>query len=418
VPERNSHCRAALRFLHAAGGRREIGNRLTQTNNLKPFMRAATRSGTLTHVNTHESYYLEEIVNRLGIFLCLLLISAPVFADQVNLKNGDRLTGTIVKSDTKELVIKTEYAGDITVKFDQISTIASTGDLDVSAAGGKMLVGPVTTENDKLAVKTRDSGTVEVAKSDIVTVRSPAEQAAYEKTLHPGWLDAWNGGLNLGFALTRGNSETKNLSFAFNADRKGLHDKTILYATDIYASNDAPGAIPSLTASAIGGGARYDHDFSTRTFGFVNGDFFHDQLQALDLRSIIGGGVGFHAIKNASLTLDLLGGLNYTHENYSVALNPAFPLVMSRSVAGLTVGDDLTYKLGKTTDITQNLYFYPDLSNTGEYRMTFNFGTVTKINKWLGWQNSLADIYVSDPPFGKKKNDLLLSTGLNISFSH
>jgi putative salt-induced outer membrane protein YdiY len=352
------------------------------------------------------------------MFLCLLLLAAPAFADQVNLKNGDRLTGSIVKSDTKELVIKTDYAGDITVKFDQIATISSTGDLDVSAAGGKMVVGPVTTENDKLAIKTKDSGTVEVAKSDVVIVRSPAEQAAYEKTLHPGLLDAWAGGVNLGFALTRGNSETKNLSFAFNADRKGLRDKTILYATDIYATNDAPGAVPSLTASAIGGGARYDHDFATRTFAYVNGDFFHDQLQALNLRSIIGGGLGFHAIKTASLTLDLLGGANYTHESYSVPLNPAFPAVMSRSIAGLTIGDDLTYKAGKTTNITENFYFYPDLSNTGEYRMSLNFGTVTKISKWLGWQNSLADIYVSDPPFGKRKNDLLLSTGFNISFAH
>ena len=46
----------------------------------------------------------------------------------------------------------------------------------------------MTTNGDKLAVNSKDSGTVEVAKSDVVIVRSPAEQAAYEKTLHPGWL--------------------------------------------------------------------------------------------------------------------------------------------------------------------------------------------------------------------------------------
>jgi hypothetical protein len=67
---------------------------------------------------------------------------------------------------------------------------------------------------------------------------------------------------------------------------------------------------------------------------------------------------------------------------------------------------------------TQNLYFYPNLSQTGEYRGTFNLGLITKMNKWLGWQNSFGDIYVSNPPAGKKKNDLLLSTGLNFSFAH
>jgi putative salt-induced outer membrane protein YdiY len=76
------------------------------------------------------------------------------------------------------------------------------------------------------------------------------------------------------------------------------------------------------------------------------------------------------------------------------------------------------HKLGKSTVFTQNWYFYPNLSQTGEYRTTFNLGLVTKINKWLGWQNSFGDIYVSNPPTGKKKNDLLLSTGLNFSFAH
>jgi hypothetical protein len=36
---------------------------------------------------------------------------APLFADQIVLKNGDRLSGSIEKSDDKVLVIKTEFAG-------------------------------------------------------------------------------------------------------------------------------------------------------------------------------------------------------------------------------------------------------------------------------------------------------------------
>jgi carbohydrate-selective porin OprB len=59
---------------------------------------------------------------------------------------------------------------------------------------------------------------------------------------------------------------------------------------------------------------------------------------------------------------------------------------------------------------------FPDLSDLGEYRGTFTLGTVTKISKWLGWQNAFGDIYVTNPPVGKKKNDVLLTTGLNFSF--
>ena len=355
--------------------------------------------------------------------LAFLLLTVPVLADQVSLKNGDRLTGSITKSDGKTLVIKTDYAGDVTVKFDAVQAITSAGDLNVSLQGGKTVVGPVTTSGENVIVATKTAGSVEAPKASITMLRSPAEEAAYERSLHPGFTEGWNGGVNLGFALTRGNSETKNLNIAFTASRKGFHDKLSLYTNSVYATNDLPTASPHTTANAIGGGARYDHDFTPRMFGFVNGDFYHDSLQSLDLRALFGGGLGWHAIKRDATTLDLLAGVNYTHESYSSFVLPPIPpgttvAAVTHSLAGLTLGDDFMHKLGKSTVFTQSLYFYPDLSQTGEYRGTLNLGLITKINKWLGWQNSFGDIYASNPPTGKKKNDLLLSTGLNFSFAH
>lgn len=353
---------------------------------------------------------------RFVIGLLLSLWAIPAFADQIVLKNGDRLTGSITKADGKALVIKTDYAGDVTVKFDAIQSMTSASDLNVSL-GGKTVVGPVTTNGDNIVVATKTTGPVEAPRSSVTMLRSPAEQAAYEKSLHPGLLEGWAGGLNLGFAVTRGNSETKNLNIAFNAARTGFHDKLTLYTNSIYATNDLPAASPHTTANTIGGGARYDHDFSKRTFVFVNGDFFSNTLQELNLRSTFGGGLGLHAIKSAATTLDLLAGVNYTHESYSIPFNPPDP-DMTRNLAGLTLGDAFTHKVGKGTVITQSFFIYPDLSDTSQYRGTFNLGTVTKLNKWLGWQNSFGDIYVSNPPPGTKKNDLQLATGLNFSFTH
>jgi hypothetical protein len=33
--------------------------------------------------------------------------------------------------------------------------------------------------------------------------------------------------------------------------------------------------------------------------------------------------------------------------------------------------------------LNEKLYFFPDLNQTGEYRATFNLGTVTKLSNWL-----------------------------------
>jgi hypothetical protein len=68
--------------------------------------------------------------------------------------------------------------------------------------------------------------------------------------------------------------------------------------------------------------------------------------------------------------------------------------------------------------VTENFYYFPNLQQTSDYRTTFNIGTVTKISKWLGWQNQFGQVYVSNPPTASKNTDLIFTTGLNFSFAH
>src|SRR5215469_5641500 len=154
----------------------------------------------------------------------LALCSCAALADQVTLKNGDRLTGTIEKSDDKQLVIKTEFAGEITIQWPAIQDIKSEQQLHVGLKNGQTVVGPVSTTDGKIAVSTKTTGNVEAPKENVVVMRSDAEQAAWEKSQHPGLLQGWAGGVNVGFGLTAGNSQTKNLALAFNGVRTGLRD--------------------------------------------------------------------------------------------------------------------------------------------------------------------------------------------------
>ncbi len=350
------------------------------------------------------------------VLLSLLAFSPMLFADQVVLKNGDRLTGTITKSDGKTLIIKTEFAGEVTIQWPAVQDITSTQPLHVATQGGKTVVGPVTTADGTLAVSTPASGTVNVAKADVTALRSDSEQVAYDKSLHPALWQGWTAGANVGFALTRGNSETKNLAIAFTGDRKTSHDEIALYTNSVYATNDVPTAVPHVTANATQGGARYDRNLTKIVFGFVGADFQTDALQMLNLRSVLGGGLGYHVINTSRTTLDLFTGVNYTRENYA-----GLP---SNNFAALTLGEELMHKLGVSTVLSEKLYFFPDISHTGSYRGAFNFGTITKISKWLAWQNAFGDIYVSNPPadpttlLRPKQNDLQLTTGLNFTFTH
>lgn len=362
-----------------------------------------------------------------SFFLTLFLLvafSTALFGDQVTLKNGDRLTGTVVKSDGKTLVLHTDAVGDVTMQFAAIQEIKTDKELHVTVKGGKTVVGPVTTTDGKIEIVTATAGTVEVPKDEVTLIRNDAEQTAFDKALHPGLRHGWIGGANIGFSVARGNSETENLAVAFNAVHASLNDKITLYASSIDTTNNL--ATPSTVADLNTGGLRYDRNVNPRLFAFGAADFQSNALQYLDLRAVYTGGFGLHAIKSDATTLNFLGGVNYTHETYSngalitpITTPPTYVSygVTNRFVA-LTLGEELNHKLGKSTVVTQNFYFYPNLQQTGEYRGIFNLGTVTKINKWFGWQNQFGDIYVSNPPSGAKNNDLIITTGLNFSFTH
>ena len=298
-------------------------------------------------------------------------LSSAVFADQITLKNGDHLTGTIVKSDGKTLVLHTDFAGDVTLQFAAITQITTEKELHISTSDKKTLVGPVTTSDGKIEVATKTGGTVEVPPANVVLIRNDAEQAAYDKSLHPGLLHGWNGGANVGFSAARGNSETENLALAVNAAHPTVNDKTTLYVSSIYTTNQL--ATPSTVANLITAGIRYDRNINARAFGFVGADFMSNALQELDLRGVYGGGLGYHAIKSGSTTLDFLAGLNYTHETYSngpeitpVTTPPSFSSYgVTNKFAALTLGEELMHKAGKSTVITEKLYFYPGLVEHG-----------------------------------------------------
>ena len=125
------------------------------------------------------------------LVLSIVVLTPAVFADQITLKNGDRMTGTIISSDAKTLVIKTEYADAVTIKWDFVQQIESSQPLYVGTKSGQVIVGPVTTNDSKLAVATKESGSVPVAKADVTSLRDTDEEkkseAALDRLQHPPW---------------------------------------------------------------------------------------------------------------------------------------------------------------------------------------------------------------------------------------
>ena len=359
---------------------------------------------------------------RICAVVLLFLAVAGARADQVILKNGDRLSGTIVKSDeaAKTLIIKTDLEGTVNVKWDSITGLTSTTPLYLTLKDGQTIVGVVrTTAEGKLTVATKDTGEVSANSADVVAIRSGAEQKAYDAELdrlrNPRLTDFWSGVLDTGLSLTRGNSATITYNLAAKAARVTQRDKISVYTTAIYATDDSTPP-ERTTAHAIRGGVRGDLNVSDKVFGFALTDFEYDQFQNLNLRNTIGGGFGYYLLKNKNSQFDIFGGATFLQEYFSVALDPTDPASTSRKSAEGLIGEELTTAFNKKMTLSERFSFYPNFTNSGEYRFVFDTTAATKIKNWLSWQTTFTDNFISDPAPGKKTNDLLLSTGLRFSF--
>lgn len=349
-----------------------------------------------------------------SLILCIVaicLLSPSVFADQITLKNGDRLTGDVVKSDDKVLVLKSEFAGEVSIQWDAVETITSTQTLHVGLKDGETVVGTVTTRDGKVQLQTKDAGAVLTAKDSIVAIRSDKEQAAYDMALdrlqHPHLTDFWGGFVDASLSTTRGNSDTLSFVLGAKAVRAAPSDKITVYMNSVFAKNDTTGT-SLTTAHAITGGIRGDLNMNAKLFVFGFTDFEYDQFQMLDLRNVLGGGAGYHAVKTKNTVFDLSAGGAYDQAFYSTGVD--------LKSGEIVLGEQLSYHFSSRSDLSEQFQFFPNVSDTGQYRGTFNSTITTRLNTWLNWQVSFQDQYVSNPIPGIKQNDLLLSTGIRLTY--
>ena len=342
----------------------------------------------------------------------ILLFIPLLFADQITMKDGDRITGDIVRKDGDSVVVKSKNFGTVTLKWADIAAVKSDQPITVTLAGGRVVKAKIETQGDRIQVAAPDVPQA-VDPKDVVTLRNDAEEKAYQKYLHPRLLDLWTVTGSLNLAGTKGNAETSTLTTPINFVRASNTTRTTAYFNSISSSAKING-VESSTAKAVRGGWAYDRDLAKKIFANAFNDYEYDKFQSLDLRVVIGGGLGYHIWSHDASHLSVVGGGDWNRAAFGgTATSPAF----TRNSAEAFWGDDFNYKLSARTSFVQTFRMFDNLSDTGQYRMNADAGATTQLTKWLTWNISLSDRYLSNPAPGFKKNDFLYSTGLGFSWS-
>jgi putative salt-induced outer membrane protein len=346
------------------------------------------------------------------LIISAFLLTQVLLADQVTLKNGDRISGNIIKYDGKNLIVKSEQSGDVTIPWENVTGLTSTTVLHVTLKDGQRVVGIVTTDGANFTVATKDTGRVTAARESVQFIRSEAEQTAYDTEIdrykNPRLIDLWTGTFDLGFTQTAGNTETETFTLGANAVRATSRDKITVSYLQIYSSSNASGT-DLTTANAKRGGIAYNLNVAPKMFVFGLVDLENDQFQSLNLRFAPAGGVGYHVVKTANTTFDLSLGASLDKEFFTGGVD--------HSYAEVLIGEELTHKFSKTISMHELLVCFPNVSSVGNYRMNFDISAAAAIKKWMAFQISASDRYLSDPLPGRKTNDILFTTGLHFVFA-
>jgi len=345
--------------------------------------------------------------------LSFLVLLNFAWADQVTLKNGDRITGSILKSDTKNLELKTEAAGKLTILWDSIAGITAAGPMHLVLSDGQNVIGAIETVDGKFNVRTQTAGVVTAAKESVQFIRNEDEQKAYQAEIDhyrsPRLVDLWTGFLDLGYAASRGNSSTDTFTLSANANRATPRDKIEVYYTSLFAASDFSGGTRQTTANSKRGGVSYNLNLNKRLFVFGLVDIESDQFQSLDLRFAPAGGAGYHAIATEPTQLDFRLGVAANREFFSTGLD--------RSSAEILLGQEFAHKFSPRTSVHEKLVFFPNMSDSGNYRVNFDTTAITALRRWLSWQVTVSDRFLSNPVVGRKKNDMVFSTGVRLTFA-
>jgi putative salt-induced outer membrane protein len=297
-----------------------------------------------------------------------LFTALDVFAGEIYLENGDRITGSIQEVSEELVLVKTEAMGIISVKKSAIKKI-----------------------KHKEAV-------IEEKIAEAPEIPSKAKQ---DKPV------SWKGEIAAGFNRTTGNTREDNFAGSFLLNRQDKHvDEWTFKGNLFYSSSNR-----KMNKQKWYTMARYAYSFGRhkKWYNFLRIEADHDRFSNIDYRLVPAAGTGYWFFDSDDFKLMAEVGAApemtyYRDETKNTLYWELIPRVF------------LEKKLFKNIILTQDFYYYQAVENLNKYRLRSETAVDFKINDHLKLRFSLWDEYKSNPPKDIKKNDARLVTSLAYSF--
>jgi putative salt-induced outer membrane protein YdiY len=337
--------------------------------------------------------------------LCLLLccVGAPVVlrADQVYLKNGDRLTGTIASLTDGKMLLNSELSGPVTIELKNVRTFSSDQPLEIHLKDGTVLHQPVeAAEPNEFTIK---GGTPLQSQ--------PVPLAAVASINPPPVPKAkWTGSVSGAAGVTTGNTKANSITGSASLARRTEQDR-ITAGGDIAKSSQTDRDTGESRTSEDWWRLRgqYDYFFTKKFFGFGNGRYEMDDIARLDRRVVVGGGVGYQWIENDATAFSTNLGLASLFEKFD-------NVAESSNQLSLQAGYNFNQRLGKNTRFLNDLTIYPSLEEFSDYFLTSTAELRASLTKAMFANFKVIFNYDATPAPDRGSTDIKYLLGIGLNF--
>lgn len=319
--------------------------------------------------------------SAVALVVVLLLACGQVHAaDEVVLRNGDRLSGTVVKYTGETLVFTTPYSKEIPIAWAEVESLTTETPYWVKLGSGEYVSARFVPRDDGVYLESEQvEGAQPVALNEVVTIGIP-----------PG--ARWSADVKAVVNGSQGNTET----FAFGAAAEAFRD------TD----DDR-----LRFGGALARESQSDKDTVKNTRGWLYYDYHlgahwdlgafvtleYDHFKDLDLRTVVGGGPGYRFIDTKTMLFKVRAGLAYVNENFGEQSD--------RDYATAVLGDEFRWQISEGRSVYQLLDVYPSLARGEDVLLHAEVGFRQTLIKGLFLELALIDDYDNLPAEGRKKND-------------
>jgi putative salt-induced outer membrane protein YdiY len=243
------------------------------------------------------------------ILVALLPFTAVANADEVVMKNGSRLVGTLVSSSDSEVVFDTPFAGEIKLKQENIESIVTSEGVTLLMRDGRVFRDQKIVEREgELIVIDQNQAPVEFAIADIEFVNPEPWR------LGEGYK--WFGQANAALEAERGNSDSDDLDLDFESIWRSLTDRyTMRGLWEVEKTNG------DKTKNTWWSRNKYDRFSKTDEDNYYGYQIYfeHDEFADLDLRTLTGPYIGRQFFETDYLTMHAEVGIVYVDEQFDVA---------------------------------------------------------------------------------------------------